>query len=671
MASVEALKKELAASNKELLFYQQKVKDVVQAYKNLDAEKKAMEKAVNALKTVSGDSSGSETDTSIANLKDALAELSTEGMKKEQAFIADKKALMEEVEKQKAKAAKLAAQFETQQEQVAKGIKFAEKYKALKQSIREMDANREIEIQDHGSVLAEMQKRYAAEKSRADKLQKELNETGGKAGKEATDALVNAQKRQTELEGLVEKLRTELDLWKGRASITPTTQNLQKEVEQLKSELAAAGNQAQAHAQVEAKKEEQRRQDLENRLVALSEQAAISEQRAHEAEEQTKESRRRIQELEAKIGKLGTEGPVGTSENLGDLEKNLKELVSTIRSKKPDIDVYEIVGAKRDLQQQKLKYERLEDEYEKYKLRAEAILRSKQNTQEDENDREESGLRNLVSQLHEKLRNLEISAATDRVDHEQTARSLKERITELESGEEKLMRDMRAEMSAKISDMEQEIQKQRNRTLELLTEKEKELEATRSILVSVRSEQLQSSPPRDPHQKTSVVKKRSTGEPRYVERRKSSGFRHRSTDSVASGLDYTAETSSTHIPLTNESRNIYYEELVAKKNMEINELRSLLHSQEYRVKEAEQNNLTRDIQHKEMSERLKEEIRTLEGKVTLLSGENGREIEYLRNIFVQLVQKEDPIAKKQIFKAMGMCLKLSPNEMKAIEKKNF
>lgn len=47
----------------------------------------------------------------------------------------------------------------------------------------------------------------------------------------------------------------------------------------------------------------------------------------------------------------------------------------------------------------------------------------------------------------------------------------------------------------------------------------------------------------------------------------------------------------------------------------------------------------------------------------------GSDIEYLRNIFVQYLNSGNASGSKNILKAIGMVLKLSPNEMKAIDRR--
>ncbi|VDO40737.1 unnamed protein product, partial [Onchocerca flexuosa] len=118
-----------------------------------------------------------------------------------------------------------------------------------------------------------------------------------------------------------------------------------------------------------------------------------------------------------------------------------------------------------------------------------------------------------------------------------------------------------------------------------------------------------------------------------------------------------------------ETRNIFYEQQLVKKEKQIIELRNAMHIAELNVRDIQQASLTKDLQHFEMVEKLKDEIRILEGKLKFLSVDSN--MEYLRNIFVQLLHCDSSSRRKHILKAIGAVLKLSVTEMRAIEKHNL
>lgn len=101
------LTKQLEEQQKQLQIYEKKLKDVVRAYKSLEAEKKALEVAFESLGGNDGTESQSEESASestsksevtdenkIESLKQAISTLTMQNKRKEMAFQADRKALL-------------------------------------------------------------------------------------------------------------------------------------------------------------------------------------------------------------------------------------------------------------------------------------------------------------------------------------------------------------------------------------------------------------------------------------------------------------------------------------------------------------------------------------------------------------------------------------------------
>ncbi|VDN27327.1 unnamed protein product [Gongylonema pulchrum] len=137
--------------------------------------------------------------------------------------------------------------------------------------------------------------------------------------------------------------------------------------------------------------------------------------------------------------------------------------------------------------------------------------------------------------------------------------------------------------------------------------------------------------------------------------------------SSASPSDAQTPFLSSGVTGIGDARNIFYEQQLARKEKDITELRNAVHVAELNVRDIQQASLTKDLQHFEMVEKLKDEIRILEGKVKFLSGDAN--MEYLRNIFIQLLHCESSSGRKHILKAIGAVLKLSTTEMRAIERR--
>jgi hypothetical protein len=62
-----------------------------------------------------------------------------------------------------------------------------------------------------------------------------------------------------------------------------------------------------------------------------------------------------------------------------------------------------------------------------------------------------------------------------------------------------------------------------------------------------------------------------------------------------------------------ETRNVFYEQELTRREQEIVELRNIIRLSEMKIRDIEQSVLTKDIQYLQIIEALKEEIRVLEG----------------------------------------------------------
>uniref|UniRef100_A0A183CGL2 GRIP domain-containing protein n=1 Tax=Globodera pallida TaxID=36090 RepID=A0A183CGL2_GLOPA len=114
------------------------------------------------------------------------------------------------------------------------------------------------------------------------------------------------------------------------------------------------------------------------------------------------------------------------------------------------------------------------------------------------------------------------------------------------------------------------------------------------------------------------------------------------------------------------ARNIFYEQELSKGEQEIGELRNIIRLLELKMRDIEQAMLMKDVQYLQIIETLKEEIRVLEGRLTLASSQTN--MAYLRNIFVQFVGQGSVIGRRHILKAIGAVLQLTPAEMRRVDR---
>jgi response regulator RpfG family c-di-GMP phosphodiesterase len=261
-------------------------------------------------------------------------------------------------------------------------------------------------------------------------------------------------------------------------------------------------------------------------------------------------------------------------------------------------------------------------------------------------------------------------------DHEKITASLRIRISDLETAQEKTFAQLTAETKRKVAELEEEMQKQRARLLEIIAEKDREIEVTKNSLATLYSQHYSADPVDPPQQQ--IIKS-------PVSRKGSKKQFRQSTESIKSALTYHSEVQddfengspprpagpfsrslSTH---ANESKNIFYEQEISRKEQEISELRHIIRLSEHKIREIEQASLMKDIQYLQIVETLKEEIRVLESRITLQKSEVN--LEYLRNVFVQLLNSTTSTSRKHILKAIGAVLKLTQTEMKKVDSWNI
>ncbi|KAK6759726.1 hypothetical protein RB195_021347 [Necator americanus] len=661
--NVRELQKTLESQHEQLKLYEKKLKDVVRAYKSLEAEKTALQKALNALSPQDKDeqsSSSTSDEGTVENLKSAIATLTRENSRKEAAFQNDKRILLNEN-----------ASLKEQLKKSAENNSNAERtIKSLQMKLKQIELDRERELVEHGKVLAEMQSRFAKEHQSFEAGAKE-SAVLSKRITQKDEALNQLKTREAELLRQVSSLTKEVKELTEKAYHVPSIQILKDEMANLKidheRELRDAVTKAKHSTQIEEQeKASSKIAELEEKTMNLLATVARSEEARSEAYDallhSEEEKAALVEELvEVRNRQMSLEKAFDDE----DVVSTLKSAIAEIRERNPGYDLHALLGP--DPEKKKLEHELqiLKDEYGQCKYRLDLLTAN--NAQETDNTGNSKEVRLVAEQFQNKILKLLAVHAKDRAAYEKSARDLNARISELEQREGRLVTEMRREMNNRISEMETEMQKQRTRTIDVVAEKEKELEAARSILVTLRSEQMNA--PADPSQsgKLIVSKRRSSEHKRYADRRYSTGSR-KSLDAISvSSVDAGTDGSGIPIPMANESRNIFYEEELLKKDREIQEMRNVSHQLDYRLREIEQAALVKELEHHRKTEAMNEEITKLQNKLSLLS--TGGEMEYLRNIFVQFIQSNNSSAKKNILKAMGMALRLSANEMKSIDSK--
>jgi CII-binding regulator of phage lambda lysogenization HflD len=194
---------------------------------------------------------------------------------------------------------------------------------------------------------------------------------------------------------------------------------------------------------------------------------------------------------------------------------------------------------------------------------------------------------------------------------------------------------LEADYRSKISQLEQQLQKQRERSLVLLEEKENEIRALKTsyeLFIPKKSADNEDD-------------SQSTG----------SGSRKVSTSQQHLGMILNQQNSNSNIP---ETYMIFYSNELARKDMELSSVRKAKRETDDMLRQTLKDKIM-------MHEELDEKIANLEQKVIYLEKMKSREganLEYLKNVTISYLTTSDSHAKKKMLNAIGAVLKFDDSE---------
>ncbi len=298
-------------------------------------------------------------------------------------------------------------------------------------------------------------------------------------------------------------------------------------------------------------------------------------------------------------------------------------------------------------------YDQLKEEFERYKLRAQSVLKNKK---EGTPSRETESLMGQVGELKERLRNLRFEYDDSESNHKEKQNDFHKTITVMQEAHKHEMTIQEQEHKQKLSELELEIRRHRDRTISLLVEKDNEIESLRA---------------RSPEKYES----------QYVTnfRKMSSQISEESLDGVSGGrkiesgslepqtLDESAVNellyrTSLQTGAHADASILHYAQEQARKDVEINSLRKQKHGFEMAMREVQHTLSNKEQKYSEEIEDLKEGVRKLERD---RNRENAH-LEYLKNVVYRYMVCRDTAGKQQMLNAIATILEFSPKEKEAV-----
>lgn len=280
--------------------------------------------------------------------------------------------------------------------------------------------------------------------------------------------------------------------------------------------------------------------------------------------------------------------------------------------------------------QQELK--QLKEEFERYKLRAQVVLKNK-SAKDGSLAKELEETREQLAELKEKYVALRLSCEEGEKQRKEEREAKKRELAHLQQLHRQDLEKSQLDYREKVLQLEQEMQKQRDRALAVLAEKDQELEQLRPLLV----------PPGLQGAKQCLVAGPSSSD---------------------LGGDGSLEnlTQALHLTSPSEPTFLLYTEQLARKEVEISALKKQKHKLEAELHHLQEKLL-------EDGEKHKEEVLTLQGHIQKNFRDQSREganLEYLKNIFYRFLTLTDWLGRQQTLTAILTILHFSPEEKQTV-----
>lgn len=656
------------SQKQQLSRYETRLKDVVAAYKGLLKEKEALEASLSALnvpneKSTQNDpekseasadapdqtssSTDNELKVQIGTLMNSLATLSAEKSRMEASFQADKKHMRQEL------LAKDKAIKDLNDKIKSISVQHGSELEKAKSKLIVERHEREKEVNDHMSMVRELQKLLSDERHLKDNLDMQLNDLKMQFSK--SDFSDDKVKDLTmELEQTKRKLKEMKNVLRNQNSAV-SSDNLGT-VKQMQNEVQSMKQQHSVHL-----KNEQKRANLAeevNRKMAAvhEEKVALLEERLAELSS-TVGSYDRLRQIDQEnIFKLKEKIAQFELNNVRDDDDNDRTTTKVpIRELNVELLMEEMLHLKKVLLVENAKLEvpqdlskifsNADDHTECIDEHRKIVEQYASCKRELETALEQS----LVERKHIKTLQDKIQVLNRNIDEqeEELKRKATEYANEIRSERKKWKEtNSLAEMDyrGKLAQLEQQLQKQRERSLVLLEEKEQEIKALKtSFEVLVPS--------------ISNVHASGSDDTENGSSDKPSG-KHISSH-LNSILSAPSGSATNH---SSEYHMLHYVHELSRKEVEITSLRKAKHLAESSLRQALQDKVTQQQDLHDRIMNLEENIDRLER----CKSREGANLEYLKNVILSFLVSNDVDSRRHMVNAIGAVLKFSPTEMQTI-----
>ncbi|XP_064512893.1 GRIP and coiled-coil domain-containing protein 1 [Pseudopipra pipra] len=599
----------------------------------------------------------------LATLTGALATVTQEKSRMEASYQADKRQMRQELEeaarRARAEAERLALELGGLREQLAE----------TKARLITQQHERAREQGDHAEMLRELQELLRAERElRRDaelRLEQGRDAPAGRAG--PPERAQGHEQHVRQLSQELEELKRELQgVREENSKADPRIQQLQEEMAGLKNHFQVQLVQemkktAQAEEQLRhrAQMEERRVADLEAQVSQASELLGTYEKAKQKDQQVIQKLKDRIVQLDLENKTLAiaassrAPGDVhGEEANLDvnvlkDKMEKLKKLLQAATGKsqadveepcEPELPRGSGDGEKATAGYYQQELRQLKEEFERYKVRAQLVLKNK--SSKDINlAKELEEAQEQLGELKEKYVALQLASDDAERRHRQDAEAKRQELSQLQQRHRQELERCQLEYRERALRLEEEMHKQRERALAVLAEKDQELERLRALAL----------PHAPPH---ALQAPQSSPDGPCGD---SPGLG--SSEALPQGLP---------LPSGSEPTLFLYAEQLARKEVEVAALRRHRHGLEGQLHRLREEALAEQERHREEVAALQDQIQ----KNVRDRSREGANLEYLKNVVYRFLTLPDARGRQQTLTAILTILHFSPEEKEDVARRS-
>lgn len=626
--------------------------------------------------------------TQLSTLTSSLATVTQEKSRMEASFQADKRIMKQELEELQGRLEENKrlhdVELQALQEQLAES----------KARVITQQHEREQEQGDHVHMLRELQKLLQEERDVRQDAELRLEDARA-ALLETTQAVDRGMEFEARLKEVTEEreqIRKRLQAAEAEKSKPdPRVEELQQELAELKNHYQQQlqheirkVSQAEEHAREQAQAEESRVASLEERVSELSELLGACEKARQRDQQTAHRLRERIMQLDTENKTLAIAASSRVSSDLSMDEANLdvnvlKEklekvkkllLLASQRNPEQTLEIEKLAemegeqgrtsgteffdGEKASVLYYQQELRQLKEEFERYKVRAQVVLKNK-NAKDGCQAKELEEARDQLAELKEKYINLRIQSDEAEAKHRRELEERQQRLAALQQSHKQDLERADSQHRETMLKLEGELHGQRDRTMALLAEKDKELEKLRSAapgygLPGHRGRCSSDEGDRAADSRAMADGGSSNSDEAIVE------------DPAQDESDII--TQALRLAGPNEPTLLLYAEQLARKEVEIGSLRRQKHRLEEDVHQLQGKLIANGERHDEEVAELRVQL----DKLLRDHGREGANLEYLKNVIYKFLTLQDSSGRQQTLNAILTILHFSPQEKQAVFK---